>query len=107
MKKLYFFLSLMGIFKLSVRMAQQKSVSGMVLDETGGPLPGATIIVEGSNPGVTSDFDGNFSIQAAEGEVLLVSYVGYADEQLAVGNQDSYSISLTADNKLEEVVITA
>ena len=107
MKKLYFFLSLMGIFKLSVRMAQQESVSVMVLDETGGPLPGAIIIVEGSNRGVTSDFDGNFSIQAAEGEVLVVSYVGYADEQVAVGNQDSYSISLTADNKLEEVVITA
>ena len=107
MKKLYFFLSLMGIFKLSVRMAQQESVSVMVLDETGGPLTGAIIIVEGSNRGVTSDFDGNFSIQASEGEVLVVSYVGYADEQVAVGNQDSYSISLTADNKLEEVVITA
>ena len=107
MKKLYFFLSLMGIFKLSVRMAQQKSVSGTVLNETVGPFPGATVIVEGSNRGVTSDFDGNFSIQASEGEVLVVSYVGYADEQVAVGNQDSYSISLTADNKLEEVVITA
>ena len=107
MKKLYFFLSLMGIFKLSVRMAQQESVSVMVLDETGGPLTGAIIIVEGSNRGVTSDFDGNFSIQAAEGEVLVVSYLGYADEQVAVWNQDSYGISLTADNKLEEVVITA
>ena len=88
-------------------MAQQKSVSGTVLNETVGPLPGAKVIVEGSNRGVTSDFDGNFSIQASEGEVLVVSYVGYADEQVAVGNQDSYSISLTADNKLEEVVITA
>ena len=107
MKKLYFFLSLMGIFKLSVRMAQQKSVLGTVLNKTVGPLPGASVIVEGSNRGVTSDFDGNFSIQASEGEVLVVSYVGYADEQVAVGNQDSYSISLTADNKLEEVVISA
>ena len=78
MKKLYFFLSLLEMFTFSLGMAQQKSVSGTVLDETGGPLPGATVLVDGTNRGVTTDFDGNFSIQAAEGEVLVVSYVGYA-----------------------------
>lgn len=107
MKKLYFFLSLIGMFTLSLGMAKQKSVSGTVLDETGGPLPGATILVEGSNRGVTSDFDGNFSIQAAEGEVLVVSYVGYADQQITVGSQDRYSISLVTDNALGEVVVTS
>ena len=73
MKKLYFFLSLIGMFTLSVGLAQQKSVSGTILDETDGPLPGATVLVNGTNCGVTTDFDGNFSIQASEGETLIVS----------------------------------
>ena len=107
MKKLYFFLSLIGMFTLSVGLAQQKSISGTILDETGGPLPGATVLVEGTNRGVTTDFDGNFSIQASEGETLIVSYVGYADQSIPVGSQDSYSATLSPDNELEEVVVTS
>ena len=107
MKKLYFFLSLIGMFTLSVGLAQQKSVLGTILDETGGPLPGATVLVDGTNRGVTTDFDGNFSIQASEGETLIVSYVGYADQSIPVGSQDSYSATLSPDNELEEVVVTA
>ena len=107
MKKLYFFLSLIGMFTLSVGLAQQKSVSGTILDETGGPLPGATVLVDGTNRGVTTDFDGNFSIQVSEGETLIVSYVGYADQSIPVGSQDSYSATLSPDNELEEVEVTA
>ena len=107
MKKLYFFLSLIGMFTLSVGLAQQKSVSGTILDETGGPLPGATVLVDGTNRGVTTDFDGNFSIQASEGETLIVSYVGYADQSIPVVSQDNYSATLSPDNELEEVVLTA
>ena len=107
MKKLYFFLSLIRMFTLSVGLAQQKSVSGTILDETGGPLPGATVLVDGTNRGVTTDFDGNFSIQVSEGETLIVSYVGYADQSIPVGSQDSYSATLSPDNELEEVVVTA
>ena len=106
MKKLYFFLSLIGMFTFSVGLAQQKSVSGMILDETGGPLPGATVLVDGTNRGVTTDFDGNFSIQASEGETLIVSYVSYADQSIPVGSQDSYSATLSPDNELEEAVLT-
>ena len=107
MKKLYFFLSLIGMFTLSVGLAQQKSVLATILDETGGPLPGATVLVDGTNRGVPTDFDGNFSIQVWEGETLIVSYVGYADQSIPVGSQDSYSATLSPDNELEEVVVTA
>ena len=95
------------MFTLSVGLAQQKSVSGTILDETGGPLPGATVLVDGTNRGVTTDFDGNFSIQVSEGETLIVSYVGYADQSIPVGSQDSYSATLSPVNELEEVVVTA
>ncbi|MCH1453818.1 MAG: carboxypeptidase-like regulatory domain-containing protein, partial [Flavobacteriaceae bacterium] len=52
----------------------QQSIKGTVSDADG-PLPGATILVQGTDNGVTSDFDGNFSIQANEGDVLELSYV--------------------------------
>jgi len=105
MKKLYFFLSLIGMFTLSVGLAQQKSVSGTIFDETGGPLPGATVIIEGTSQGVASDFDGNFSIQASQGETLVVSYVGYGDQRISVGNQDNYIISLVLAGELEEIIV--
>ena len=78
MKKLYVLVTLLGCFGLQLSWAQQKSISGTVFDETGNPLPGATIIVEGSSRGVATDFDGNFAIEASAGETLLVTYVGYA-----------------------------
>jgi len=87
--------------------AQQTSVAGTVTDESGPPLPGATILVENTNRGVTSDFDGNFSISASNGEVLIVSYVGYQSSQITVGPNANYSISLAPQGQLEEVVITA
>lgn len=82
-------------------------VSGTISDESGLPLPGATITVEGSTRGVVTDFDGNYSIEAENGEVLLVSYVGYSDQSITVGDADNYSVSLSLDNELEEVVVTS
>lgn len=87
-------------------IAQQSSVAGTVTDDSGLPLPGATVVVENTNRGVTTDFDGNFSINAQNGEVLIVSYVGYQNSRITVGNQSNYNISLQTDNALEEVVVT-
>lgn len=82
-------------------------MTGTVNDETGAPLPGATVIVEGTSRGVATDFDGNFSINAEEGEVLIVTYVGYSDYRLTVDSQDNYVIDLSTDNALDEVILIA
>ena len=87
-------------------MAQQSSVAVPATDDSGLPLPGATVVVENTNRGVTTDFDGNFSINAQNGEVLIISYVGYQNSRITVGNQSNYNISLQTDNALEEVVVT-
>ena len=105
MKKLLILSSAMMLFAFSA--LAQKTVTGVVSDDSGTPLPGATILVDGSNRGVTTDFDGNFSIEAAEGEALTVSYVGYSDLIITVGTSDSYNVTLVADNALEEVVVTS
>ena len=106
MKKIYFLWSLLGLLSIHLGWAQT-NITGTVNDETGSPLPGATVIVEGTTRGVATDFDGNFSLQASQGETLLITYVGYADQRVTVGNQDSYTINMSLDNELQEVVITA
>ena len=69
----------MGLLTLQLGWAQQKTITGTVNDETGLPLPGATVVVDGTTRGVATDFDGNFSIEASTDEILLITYIGYAD----------------------------
>lgn len=90
-----------------IGFSQLKTVSGNVTDENGLPLPGASVIIEGSSIGVATDFDGNFSIQVNVGESIVVSYIGYANSVIEIGNLDSYSISLQVDSSLDEVIVTA
>ena len=107
MKKLFFkamFMSLLMAFQLSFA---QKTVSGTVTDDNAVPLPGATVVVEGTTTGVTTDFDGNYSISASEGDVLVVSFVGYASASATVGASSTLNFSLSPSSALEEVVVTA
>ena len=85
----------------------QKSVSGTVSDNAGVPLPGATVKVVGTNTGVTTDFDGVYSIMASEGDVLSFSYTGFTAQTITVGASATINVSLTSDTELEEVVVTA
>ena len=98
MKKQYLFLSLLGILLAQFTFAQQKTITGTIVDETGIPLPGATVVVENTTRGASTDFDGNFSIQASEGEILIVSYVGYANQRITVGATDTYALTLVPSN---------
>ncbi len=105
MKKNLFksFLSLILLLGSTGLMAQ--TVNGTVSSEDG-PLPGATVQVQGTDRGVSTDFDGNFSIEAGADDVLVVSFVGFSTQNVAVSGQDQLSVMLMADNELEEVVIT-
>jgi outer membrane receptor protein involved in Fe transport len=107
MKKQYLFLTLLGILMVQLGFAQEKTITGTVTDETGLPLPGATVVVENTTRGVSTDFDGNYSINATENEVLIFSFVGYTDQKITIGTADNYNISLQPGNQLEEVVVTS
>jgi hypothetical protein len=85
----------------------QQNISGTVSDSAGVPIPGATVLVLDTNNGVTTDFDGNFSIMASAGDVLSVSYVGYTAQNITVGSSTTINVVLSTDNTLEEVVVTA
>ena len=95
------------VFYFSLISYSQTSVSGLVSDENGVPLPGANVIIEGTNSGVSTDFDGNFEISASQGQVLAISYIGYTTQFITVAGQTNINISLQLDNELEEVVVTA
>lgn len=99
-------------FTLLVMLTQtllfsQSRVTGTVLDENGLPLPGATILEKGTNNGVVTDFDGNYSIDlAANDSVIVISFVGYQTIEVAVNEASSFAFTLTPDNTLDEVVVT-
>ncbi len=84
-----------------------QTISGVVTDENNIPLPGASVIVEETNQGVSTDFDGNYSIEATSGQSLVFSFVGYASQTIQVENAASINIQLAPDSSLEEVVVTA
>ncbi|MBT5771624.1 MAG: SusC/RagA family TonB-linked outer membrane protein [Flavobacteriaceae bacterium] len=86
---------------------QAQSISGTVTDENGVPLPGATVLVQGTSNGVSTDFDGNYSINASSGDTLVFSFVGYASQSVVVGSSATVNAILTPDSALEEVVVTS
>jgi TonB-linked SusC/RagA family outer membrane protein len=84
----------------------QQTISGSVTDESGVPLPGATVVVQGTSNAAVTDFDGNFSINAEVGDTLEASYVGYSPNAQVV-NSATQDFVLSQSNELDEVVITA
>ena len=105
-KFLRFLSSFLLVFAFGFSM-QAQSISGTVSDENGVPLPGATVLVEGTSNGVSTDFDGNYSINASSGDTLVFSFVGYTTQSVVVGSSSTVNVSLQPDNALEEVVVTA
>lgn len=88
--------------------AQQKTITGSVIDEdTGEALPGVTIVIEGTTSGTVTDLDGNFSIKVPdENSVVAFSFVGYVSQRKPVKGVSSFKISLKNDlMKLSEVVV--
>ncbi|WP_445385400.1 SusC/RagA family TonB-linked outer membrane protein [Robiginitalea sp. IMCC44478] len=85
--------------------AQQKTINGTVRDNFNEPLLGANVLVEGTQRGTITGPDGTYQIQAAEGETILFSYVGYITGSVIVDNRNTYNINLMPGNDLQEVVV--
>jgi TonB-dependent starch-binding outer membrane protein SusC len=108
MKRLLYNLLIPGLLMLGfVEASAQRSVSGTVRSGSDNqPLLGATILVKGSSVGTVTDFDGTFQIQASNDDILVVSYTGYTQIEVAVGAQTNLNIVLQeASELLSEVVV--
>ncbi|WP_196889896.1 vWA domain-containing protein [Aureivirga sp. CE67] len=100
LKKLLF-ISL--LFITNIILAQQITISGVVSDETGS-LPGATVLIKGTNKGTETDFDGKYTIHVNRGQTLVFSFVGYEDKEILVEKQSIINAFLTeSSSSLEEV----
>lgn len=90
-------------------IAQEQSVSGKVLGDDGGPIPGVNVVVKGTSKGAVTDIDGNFKLSVSDGNAVLVfSFIGYETKEITVGNQTVINVSLKSDVvALSEVVVTA
>lgn len=95
--------------KIAILPRQQgvvKSISGTVVDETGEPIIGANVVVKGTTNGTITDTNGQFSLSASPENVLKISYIGYIDKEVRIGNQSVINIRLQEDTqKLDEVVV--
>ncbi|MGS2738899.1 SusC/RagA family TonB-linked outer membrane protein [Sinomicrobium sp. M5D2P17] len=102
-------LTLLLAFIVQFSFAQEKTVTGNVTDEDQGmPLPGVNIVVKGTSTGTQTDFDGNYSITASEGQVLVFTYIGMAPVEKTVGPSLTINVQMKEDAQaLEEVVVTA
>lgn len=85
----------------------QSTITGTVTDESGAPLPGANVIVKGTTNGTQTDFDGNYTLEAAGDATLIFSYLGFQTKEVAVDGQSTINTSLAEDAAaLDEVIVT-
>ncbi|MCV6631531.1 MAG: TonB-dependent receptor [Flavobacteriaceae bacterium] len=93
---------------ISSVIAQQKSVTGVVIDQEGLPLPGVSIVLEGTTKGTQTDFDGNYKIDANVGQVLVFSYIGQKTVKRTIGSSNTINVQMEEDSQaLEEVIVVA
>ncbi|NNK11705.1 MAG: TonB-dependent receptor plug domain-containing protein, partial [Flavobacteriaceae bacterium] len=104
--KLTWMLTPLLVLCMSFSFAQEKSISGVVTDQSGMPLPGVAVLVVGTTTGTQTDFDGNYTISARVGEVLRYSYLGQKTVTRTVGAASTINVQMEDDAEaLQEVVV--
>ncbi|WP_286405445.1 SusC/RagA family TonB-linked outer membrane protein [Myroides marinus] len=105
--RLNWFLTCLLVLFVQLGFAQNKTLTGVVSEE-GLPLPGVSVILQGTQSGTQTDLDGKYSIQAKAGDVLVFSFIGMKDVTYKVGTAAVHNVSMVSEgNQLEEVVVTA
>jgi TonB-linked SusC/RagA family outer membrane protein len=100
--------TLLLAFFIQFSFAQEKTITGVVTDALGLPVPGANVMIEGTTQGVQTDFDGKYSIKAFVGQKLVFSFVGMATQTIAVGASNTISVKMVDDAEvLDQVVVEA
>ncbi|MGY5848335.1 SusC/RagA family TonB-linked outer membrane protein [Salegentibacter sp. HM20] len=96
------------LFIFGISSAQEATITGTVTDDNGLALPGVNVLIQGSNTGTQTDFEGQFSIEARQGDVLVFSFIGMQTAQVTVGDSSTINVTLSEDSaSLEEVIVTA
>ncbi|MEE2773057.1 MAG: SusC/RagA family TonB-linked outer membrane protein [Bacteroidota bacterium] len=101
-------LTLLLAFVVQLTFAQEQTITGTVTDSDGLPLPAVNVLIKGTTTGTQTDFDGNYSIEASQGDVLVFSFVGLETTEVTVGSSTTLDVTMQSDSaQLDEVVVTA
>jgi TonB-linked SusC/RagA family outer membrane protein len=91
---------------VQISFAQQKTITGIVSDESG-PLPGVSVVLKGTTNGTETNFDGKFTIKATKGSIIVFRFLGYKEKEITVSDSDVINVKMQEDaNVLEEVIVT-
>lgn len=105
MKRLKMFLTGLLLVFASTALYAQTEIAGTVTDEAGEPVIGATVVVKGSTNGTITDLDGNFRLSVEDGAMLIISYIGYQQTEVAAAN--NIKVTLKEDlAEIDEIVVT-
>lgn len=106
-KKNYFRMVILLMFLFSGAVyGQEIRVSGVISDESGEPIPGASVLVKNTSTGVAADMDGNYSLLVEPGNILVFSFIGFASEEIVIENQSVVNVTLLQNlSDMEEVVV--
>lgn len=95
-------------FLINIGFAQQKEVTGTVVDDTGLPIPGVNVYVKDTTNGVQTNFDGEYSIDVSVGDILVFDYIGFVTQEITIGQKNVIDVTLKSDvEQLTEVLVTA
>ena len=93
---------------IMIALAQVQQISGTVVDAEGKPVAGATVMVDGTTNGTTTNAAGQFTLSAAADATLQVSFIGYETQKVAVGGKTSLTIHLGEDTQdIDDVIVVA
>ncbi len=104
MKLKNYFLTMLFFVSITA-LAQTYTVSGVVTDDDNDPLPAVSIVVKGTTNGTSSDFDGKYSLEVSQGDVLVYSFVGYNSKEITADGTSSVDVVLTSGVALDEIVV--
>jgi TonB-linked SusC/RagA family outer membrane protein len=107
-KQLCLFVACLFISGFQVLQAQQVSVSGKIVDSSGGFIPGVNILIKGTSIGTISNMEGRYSFEVSKGDVLVFSFVGFNSQEVKVANQSVINITMTESvNVVDDVIVMA
>src|SRR5687768_4520324 len=91
------FVAVMLLLACYTGYAQQGQITGTVKDPGGVGLPGVNILIKGTTSGTSTDAEGKFSLNAAVGDILVISFIGYSTQEVPVSGQTAFDITLSED----------
>jgi len=104
-QKIFNFLLVFAGLLLVSNAYGQMGLSGTITDESSEPLIGVNILIKNSSVGTVTDFDGNYTLDANTGDVLVISYTGFAEQEITVGNQSVINVIMAEGSLLDEIVV--